>query len=433
MERAARYAERAVNLFEQCLGASTSCHDRSKQQAELESALYWLALNSATLCGLQGGTLDKADCAERVRGAARRLRELPAERGTCQGDRTARLAFIAGVFDFNLATRCELSEQPPAWCGEGIPACDSGEVAAPAPAAQPPEGGAGVAARLLRRALARFHEARRAWLATEGASDLDTAAAVTMVAASLARLGEVEEAVDWAAQDCEIRTRLQVRCSSPARPDSAPPDPAGRTPRPGLPANFVPSPAATPETRGGRQGKHHPRVKKAARTLEDLRARACCPARPVSGGEEGPGEMAEVAEAELGWDTDVSDRPEAWVMGALRAVVDAGPPPAPSRGCKPPPSRRREAATRARGRGMAGREGWVAWPADGRPACALCCYTAKLSCAPGESAGDGSARSGHWPSKAATFRLLNRWWQCWTVQCWIESDTCHSATRVSSR
>ncbi len=196
MERAARYGSRAVRLFEACL-AESDAHalaqdERLKRQAELESALYWEALNHATVCGLPGGSLDKAACAARVRDALGRLRDLLAERGVGDGDADgARLAFAAGVFDFNLAA----SAAPgPA----GGPACDG------------VDGGGAAADRLVRRALAGFREAHRLWAGAGGRWELDTAAAATMVAASLARLGEAAEAAEWAERDYDLRARIQA-------------------------------------------------------------------------------------------------------------------------------------------------------------------------------------------------------------------------------
>ena len=92
-----------------------------------------------------------------------------------------------------------------------------------------------------------------------------------------------------------------------------------------------------------RQGNRHPRVVKALRALEGLRARLASAPPPVpaaaaepgpadAGEEAGAGMMAEVEVDELGWDTEVDGRPEAWIMGALRALVEAGAPPPTQRG-----------------------------------------------------------------------------------------------------
>lgn len=204
MERAARYADRAVCLFEDEVTGRPTEDDRAKR-SELEMALYWSALNFSTLCGLQGGSLDKAQCAQRVRHAVRRLRELLAECGTGQTVGAARLAFIAGVFDFNIATHCERCSAAPSAAFEGVSL--EGDDAAAAAAC---ESGTEAAARLLARSLARFREAHRVWHGVKGTGDLDTAASVTMVAACLARLGRVEEAAEWATRDYETRLRVQV-------------------------------------------------------------------------------------------------------------------------------------------------------------------------------------------------------------------------------
>jgi hypothetical protein len=186
---------------------------RAKQQSELEAALYWSALNFSTLCGLQGGAQDKSTCTEEVRKAAGRLRELLAERGVGRTDGAARLAFVAGVFDFNIATHCERCCGPPAL---SLLALEVGDCNG----ADPHEAGGAAAARLVRRGLGRFREANRVWLGLKGPADLDTAASVTMVAACLSRLGEVEEAAEWAERDYQTRLQLQARSLAPAPSES---------------------------------------------------------------------------------------------------------------------------------------------------------------------------------------------------------------------
>jgi hypothetical protein len=192
MQRAAHYASRAVMILERMEQADAMSSNTTSDR-ELEAALYWEGLNHATLVGLPAGSLSKIECVARVRRAASRLEQLTSQRNAGAADGAGRQAFLLGVLKFNLAS---LSVSDPAL----LTACEGGEAQVTT-----------CEAALLERAMEDFLSAHAAWDGVVGCVELDSAAAKTMVAACLSRLGRREEAALWAARDYELRRRIQVR------------------------------------------------------------------------------------------------------------------------------------------------------------------------------------------------------------------------------